>query len=70
MLINAAAAEAAQRGVQHLYVHVVADNTAARQLYIEQCGFQVEQQESEGFARTLNRPRRMLLYRSLEEAMW
>jgi ribosomal protein S18 acetylase RimI-like enzyme len=65
MLINAAMEEAARRGVQHMYVHVAADNTAARQLYIEQCGFRVEQEESEGFARALNRPRRLLLWRPL-----
>jgi ribosomal protein S18 acetylase RimI-like enzyme len=65
MLINASMEEAARRGVQHMYVHVVADNRAARQLYIDQCGFQVEQEESEAYARGLNRPRRLLLWRPL-----
>jgi len=65
LLIGAAAEEAAQRGIQHLYVHVEAANAAARQLYTEQCGFLLEQEESEGTARALNRPRRLLLWRPL-----
>lgn len=68
MLIEAAAAEAARRGVEHLYVHVAADNAAARQLYLEQCGFSVEAEESENVARALNRPRRLLLWRPLQPA--
>ncbi|GAB4818850.1 hypothetical protein N2152v2_005896 [Parachlorella kessleri] len=63
LLISAAAEEAAQRGIHHLYVHVEAANAAAHKLYTEQCGFCLEQEESEGSARALNRPRRLLLWR-------
>lgn len=48
--------------MQALYVHVVADNFPARNLYEGQLGFKVEQQETETVARALNRPRRLLLY--------
>lgn len=51
--------------MRHLYVHVEAQNEAARQLYCEQCGFEVEAEESENTARALNRPRRLLLHRVL-----
>ena len=52
-------------GVGHLYVHVVADNTPARELYCSRCGFEVEAEESESYARMLQRPRRMLLGKQL-----
>ncbi|GIL83451.1 hypothetical protein Vretifemale_12028, partial [Volvox reticuliferus] len=53
-------------GVEWLYVHVVADNTPAVALYCNTFGFQVEQSELEGFARSLQRPRRLLLAKNLE----
>jgi ribosomal protein S18 acetylase RimI-like enzyme len=64
VLIRDAAARAAVAGVTSLYVHVVADNVAARRLY-EAERFQVEQEEGEDMARKLNRPRRLLLHRLL-----
>lgn len=63
-LLTAAEELAAVRGVQHLYVHVVADNAPAKQLY-QRLGYQVESEESEGFARSLNRPRRLILQKQL-----
>ncbi|GLI59793.1 hypothetical protein VaNZ11_001757 [Volvox africanus] len=59
-------------GVEWLYVHVVADNTPAVGLYCNTFGFQVEQSESEGFARSLQRPRRLLLAKCLgsEAQLW
>ena len=56
--------EAAGEGVLHLYVHVEAENSAARRLYHE-CGFSQEQAEAGSTARMLNRPRRLLLHRSI-----
>ena len=50
--------------MQHLYVHVVPDNQAAVKLYLRQ-GFEVEDEENEGSARRLNRPRRLILHKSL-----
>lgn len=64
-LVAGAAALAAERGVRHLYVHVIHDNEPARRMYIERCGFEVEAEEREAVARALNRPRRLLLHRSL-----
>lgn len=52
-------------GVEYLYVHVVADNSPALELYRNVCGFEVEAQEAEGYARALQRPRRMLLVKQL-----
>ncbi|EFJ45206.1 hypothetical protein VOLCADRAFT_106017 [Volvox carteri f. nagariensis] len=52
-------------GVQWLYVHVVANNTPAVALYCNALGFQVEQSESEGYARALQRPPRLLLAKCL-----
>ena len=52
-------------GVQHLYVHVAHNNVAAKQLYIDRCGFKEEQHESEGYARALSRARRLLLHLAL-----
>lgn len=60
-LMAEAAAEAAAAGVQHLYVHVEACNQAAAALYFSQ-GFDMESEESEGFARAQNRNRRLLLH--------
>ena len=48
-----------------LYVHAAAENAAAVQLYTAQCGFVLEQEESEAQARRLNRPRRMLFRQQL-----
>lgn len=53
------------QGVSHVYVHVAADNVAAVELYRGPGGFVLEQEESEGNARVLGRPRRLLLVRSL-----
>jgi ribosomal protein S18 acetylase RimI-like enzyme len=66
-LIDASAEFALSKGVTHLYTHVIADNAAAVGLYVQQCQFLVEQEESESFARALNRPRRLLLYQALSQ---
>lgn len=63
-LIREATSLAAQQGVEHLYVHVVADNTPAHRLYLG-LGFEQEAEESEGFARALQRPRRLLLHKQV-----
>lgn len=63
-LIEAASDLARSRGVEHMYVHVVADNAPAAQLY-RRLGFEREAQESEAFARALRRPRRLLLHKQL-----
>ena len=47
--------------LQQIYVHVLHSNAAARQLYVQRCGFAVEQEESEAVAVGLRRPSRMLL---------
>ena len=47
-------------GVEQMYVHVVHDNVGAKTFY-EEFGFVVESEESEAFAATLSRPRRLLL---------
>jgi ribosomal protein S18 acetylase RimI-like enzyme len=47
-----------------MYVHVVHDNTAAQRLY-SSMGYQQETEETEGFARALRRPRRLLLHKQL-----
>ena len=52
-------------GVKHLYVHVVADNRPALQLYCQSCRFEVEAEESPGQAQLLSRPKRLLLHRQL-----
>lgn len=51
-------------GVEHMYVHVVHDNAAAQQLY-SSMGYEQETEETEGFARALRRPRRLLLHKQL-----
>ena len=62
--MSAAEAHAASEGVRHLYVHVVADNTAAGALYARM-GFEVEAEETESQARGLGRPRRKILHKAL-----
>ena len=66
MLVGAAAEYAASHAISNLYVHVAVDNAAAQRLY-QQCGFVVEQQESDGAARALYRPARHLLHRKLQQ---
>jgi ribosomal protein S18 acetylase RimI-like enzyme len=63
-LMQAAESAASSSGVEHLYVHVVADNAPAKRLY-ERLGFAVEAEESEGYARSLSRPRRLILHKRL-----
>ncbi|KAG2494066.1 hypothetical protein HYH03_007709 [Edaphochlamys debaryana] len=64
-LLSHAETVARRQGVEWLYVHVVADNTPAVRLYCNAMGFQVEQEESEAYARSLQRPRRLLLAKGL-----
>ena len=64
-LIEVAFQMALDRGVEHLYVHVIHDNIPALRLYRDRCGFEIESEERESTARALNRPRRLLLYKSL-----
>jgi ribosomal protein S18 acetylase RimI-like enzyme len=63
-LLAAAAKVAADAGQENLYVHVVADNAAARALYARH-GFTTECEESVAAAQCLQRPRRLLLHRAL-----
>lgn len=63
-LLQEAISAAEGAGVQHLYVHVEASNSPAAALYLGS-GFDVESEESEGYARALNRNRRLLLHRRL-----
>jgi ribosomal protein S18 acetylase RimI-like enzyme len=63
-LLAAAVAEAAAMRVTWLYVHVEADNPAARGLYAA-AGFSEEAAEPEWLARRLGRPARLLLRRQL-----
>jgi ribosomal protein S18 acetylase RimI-like enzyme len=65
-LIAAAARAAAQARVRHLYVHVEADNEAARALYAR-ARFAPEAEEPHWLASRLGRPRRLLLRRDLDE---
>lgn len=67
-LIAAATLHARAAGVEELYVHVMHSNAAARQLYLQRCGFVVEQEEGEAQAVALSRPTRMLL--RLSSGMW
>lgn len=64
-LIDTACRVSQERGVQHLYVHVAVDNPPAMDLYQRACGFELEAEEDENFARALNRPRRLLLHQAL-----
>jgi ribosomal protein S18 acetylase RimI-like enzyme len=63
-LIGSAAGHAWAGGVTDLYVHVASSNAAARQLYVQRCGFDVEQRELEAVARGMGRPARLLLHRA------
>jgi ribosomal protein S18 acetylase RimI-like enzyme len=63
-LVTAAETIAKERGIAHMYVHVVVDNTAARALY-SACGFDVEREESADAARKRQHGRRLLLGKSL-----
>ena len=64
-IISAAVEISQGKGIEHLYVHVIHDNTPAKSLYIDHCGFEFEAEEKETTARALNRPRRILLHRKL-----
>lgn len=64
-LLRFAAQSARRAGVRHLYVHVVADNEAARCLYLGN-GFEVESQETTAEAGYRGRPRRLLLVQRLQ----
>lgn len=64
-VIEQACSYAFDVGARHMYVHVVEENVAARTLYEKKCGFAVEQIENASTARSLNRPRRLLLYKRL-----
>lgn len=66
-LLESAQQVARQWGVEVLYVHVVADNLPAKELY-EKSGFRVEQAESASAAHMLARPRRLLLRKRLDIA--
>ena len=63
-MIDRAAGDAWTAGVSDLYVHVTSTNAAARQLYVQRCGFAVERRELEAVARGLGRPARLLLHRA------
>lgn len=64
-LIRAAIEESRRAGIRWLYVHAAAQNTAAIKLYTQRCGFEQEQEEAEGTAIRLNRPRRYLFRQCL-----
>ena len=53
-----------EEGVSDLYVHVVAENAPALQLYLN-CGFEVESEESKKLAATHNHEPRLLLHQTL-----
>ena len=59
-LIEASFELARAWGVEHMYVHVEAENVGAKRFY-EAEGFVVESEETEAFALSLSRPRRFLL---------
>ena len=63
-LIEAAESLAKERGLSHMYVHVVIDNEAAQALY-SGCGFEVEREESADAARKRQHGRRLLLRKVL-----
>lgn len=67
-MINAACEKAKECHVECMYVHVIESNTSARKLYEARCGFDIEQEENAGIARALNRPKRLLLRRSLSKS--
>ena len=64
-MIAAAHEHARSIGVRQLYVHVAVDNESAMALYQTQGHFEVEQKENVNIARSLNRPRRLLLTREV-----
>lgn len=64
-VIEQACLYASDMGVEHMYVHVVDENKAAKTLYEKKCGFSIEQIEKASKARSLNRPRRLLLHKTL-----
>ncbi|GAQ82948.1 hypothetical protein KFL_001300110 [Klebsormidium nitens] len=59
-LIEEAKILAKEWGIEELYVHVLAENTSARNLYL-QMGFVYEKEETPQTARYLGRPKRLLL---------
>ncbi|GAX86392.1 hypothetical protein CEUSTIGMA_g13803.t1 [Chlamydomonas eustigma] len=65
-LMLTAEQEARREGVQHLYVHVVLNNEPAVKFY-QRLDFELEAEESVGFARALDRPRRKLLHKCLQK---
>jgi hypothetical protein len=62
-MISAAHLHARSIGVRHLYVHCDIDNEIAQQLYVDHSGFHLERLEDAAKARSLNRPRRLLLHK-------
>ena len=52
-------------GTQHMYVHVAATNVAAQRLYLDTCGFAVEQEENPAIGRAMNRAQHYLLHKHL-----
>lgn len=56
---------ALRQGARYMYVHVIASNTPALELYTKRGGYSVEEAETEAFARALDRPRRLLLFKDL-----
>lgn len=66
-LIEAAYEYAREAGVTHLYVHVAVDNESALTLYRDQCQFEHEQTEDISVAKSLNRPKRLLLKKGVIE---
>ena len=67
-LIHAAVQLAGGMGVKHLYVHVRTRNAAGLALYVQRCGFAVEQRETESAGQALGRPPRVLLHRNLYQS--
>ena len=51
-------------GIETMYVHVEAENVGAKRFY-EKNGFEVCEQETEAYALSLSRPRRLLLSRTV-----
>ena len=47
-------------------MHVAADNIAAQRLYLETCGFALEQVEDAAIGRAMNRPQHSLLHRQID----
>jgi ribosomal protein S18 acetylase RimI-like enzyme len=53
-----------EQGYQHIYLHVLEDNNAAKQLYL-MAGYQLQSADPLWCSRLLRRPRRLLLYKKL-----